>query len=131
MDRAATMRLTKQRQIILEELRKVRTHPTADEVYEIVRKRLPRISLGTVYRNLELMSEQGWIKKLEITGVKKRFDGDIKPHYHVRCIGCGTIGDVEMRFEGNMKEGIESASGFDIMGYNLEFLGKCPACKAK
>jgi Fur family ferric uptake transcriptional regulator len=57
--------MTRQRRVILEELRKVNTHPSADEIYEIVRKRLPRISLGTVYRNLEILSESGDIQKLE------------------------------------------------------------------
>ena len=68
-------RMTHQRRIILEELRNTRSHPTADEVYEIVRKRIPKISLGTVYRNLELLSESGVIQKLEIGGTQKRFDG--------------------------------------------------------
>ena len=58
-----TMRLTNQRQVILEELRKVKTHPTAGELYDMVRVRLPRIGLGTVYRNLELLSSSGIIKK--------------------------------------------------------------------
>ena len=62
--------MTRQRQIILEELRKVVTHPSADEVYEMVRKRLPRISLGTIYRNLEILSENGDIQKLEL-GLKQ------------------------------------------------------------
>ena len=68
------MRLTTQRQVILEELGKVKSHPTANEVYDMVRKRLPRIGLGTVYRNLELMAESGMILKLEVGGTQKRFD---------------------------------------------------------
>jgi Fur family ferric uptake transcriptional regulator len=62
------MRLTSQRQVILEELKKVKSHPTANEVYDMVRKRLPRIGLGTVYRNLDLLAERGIIKKLEVGG---------------------------------------------------------------
>jgi Fe2+ or Zn2+ uptake regulation protein len=75
------------------------------------------------------MSERGLVKKLEITGVKKRFDGDTDPHYHVRCTECGSIGDVKMLVDRNFVEGIRSTSDFDIQGYNLEFIGKCPECR--
>ena len=82
-------RMTRQRAVILEELRKVKTHPTADELYSIVRERLPRISLGTVYRNLDFLADTGEIRRLEAAGTTKRFDGDISWHQHVRCIHCG------------------------------------------
>ena len=83
-----TIRLTTQRQIILEELSKVTTHPTASELYDMVRKRLPRIGLGTVYRNLELMAESGMILKIEVGGTQKRFDATTDEHYHIRCSRC-------------------------------------------
>ena len=72
MEQFPNMRLTTQRQIILEELEKVTSHPTANEVYDMVRRRLPRIGLGTVYRNLELMADSGIILKLEVGGTQKR-----------------------------------------------------------
>ena len=87
-------RMTRQRMVILEELKKVRTHPTADELYAMVRARLPRISLGTVYRNLDFLAETGEILKLEAAGSIRRFDGDIRPHQHIRCTNCGRVGDV-------------------------------------
>lgn len=74
------MRMTRQRKIILEEVRKVNTHPSADEIYEMVRLRLPRISLGTVYRNLEILSELGKIQKLQLSGSLKRFDWNTNKH---------------------------------------------------
>jgi len=77
MDPLPNMRLTTQRQIILEELAKVTSHPTANEVYDMVRKRLPRIGLGTVYRNLELMADSGVILKIEVGGTQKRFDATV------------------------------------------------------
>jgi Fur family ferric uptake transcriptional regulator len=73
--------MTNQRQVILEEIQKVNTHPTADEVYETVRKRLPRISLGTVYRNLEILSACGLIQKIGPLSNQMRFDGITKKHY--------------------------------------------------
>lgn len=87
-------RMTRQRAVILEELRKTKSHPTADELYSIVRERLPRISLGTVYRNLDFLADSGEIRRLEAAGSTKRFDGDISWHQHVRCLRCGRIGDV-------------------------------------
>jgi len=79
------LRITRQRRVILEELQRTKSHPTADELYRKVRRRLPRISLGTVYRNLELLSRSGLIRKLEIGGGKMRFDGIVEPHYHIHC----------------------------------------------
>ena len=69
---SSQLKLTKQRKVILEELRKLKTHPSADEIYNIVRERLPRISLGTVYRNLEILSDAGVILKLDVAGSQKR-----------------------------------------------------------
>ncbi|MDY7000781.1 MAG: transcriptional repressor [Thermodesulfobacteriota bacterium] len=124
------LRLTTQRKVILEELRKVDTHPTADEVYEMVRKRLPRISLGTVYRNLETLSEHGSILKLERAGAQKRFDGNPNPHHHVRCVYCGRVGDVRHAPDtSGLEAGVES--DFEIIGHSLEFVGVCPWCRAE
>ena len=121
------MRLTNQRKVILEELQSVTSHPTADELYEMVRKRLPRISLGTVYRNLEVLSSCGLILKLEVAGQQKRFDGDTSPHHHVRCIKCGRVGDVfKVRDYPDIIDHCET--DFTITGHRLEFLGVCPEC---
>ena len=78
-------RMTNQRRIILEELRKVDTHPTVDELYTIVKARMPHISLGTVYRNLDLLAEMGEVLKMDSAGNMRRFDGRVEPHRHVRC----------------------------------------------
>jgi Fur family transcriptional regulator, ferric uptake regulator len=123
------LRMTAQRRIILEKLRDVRTHPTAGEIYEIVRRRLPRISLGTVYRNLEILSEIGMIQKLEMAGTQKRFDGIVENHYHVRCIRCGRVDDVRADSIPMINEALAEASDFEILWYRLEFVGLCPQCK--
>lgn len=88
------MKTTEQRTVIVEELRKLRNHPGADEIFLRVKKRLPRISLGTVYRNLELLAAQGLIRRLEARTGGKRFDPVIEPHGHFRCLGCGTVEDL-------------------------------------
>jgi Fur family ferric uptake transcriptional regulator len=123
-----SQRMTRQRKIILEELRKLKTHPTADELYDAVRERLPRISLGTVYRNLDVLQENGEVLKLESAGSQKRFDGDIRPHYHVRCVRCGRVGDVENEVADLDVSGV-NAPGFTITGGTVEFYGVCDICR--
>ncbi|BBD09055.1 Fur family transcriptional regulator [Desulfovibrio ferrophilus] len=121
-------RMTKQRKIILEELRKLTSHPTADELYEIVRERLPRISLGTVYRNLDVLSENGEVLKLESAGSQKRFDGDVSSHCHVRCVNCGRVGDVMDELPEPEVHSV-SAPGFTITHGATEFYGVCDTCR--
>lgn len=122
------MRMTRQRSVILEELRNSRMHPSADELYQMVRKRLPRISLGTVYRNLEILSEQGEIRKLELSGSLKRYDGHPHRHYHIRCVGCDTVADAPIAPLNQLEDELYQTTVFEIIGHNLEFTGLCPAC---
>lgn len=128
MEQLPIMRLTTQRQIILEELGKVTSHPTANEVYDMVRKRLPRIGLGTVYRNLELMAGSGIILKLEVGGTQKRFDATVAPHYHVRCTSCGKVDDIDIKVQNQINQVAAHASNYMILGHHIEFSGICPKC---
>jgi Fur family transcriptional regulator, ferric uptake regulator len=121
--------ITKQRQVILEELKKTASHPTADEVFLMVRQRLPRISLGTVYRNLELLSENGMIQKLDWSGRQKRYDGTFENHYHIRCLNCGRVDDVLIQPLSVVEETFRAVTNYEIMGYQLEVLGLCANCK--
>ena len=123
--------MTRQRQVILEELRKVNTHPSADEVYEMVRKRLPRISLGTVYRNLEILSASGEIQRLELGCNLKRFDGIAENHYHIRCPKCDRAVDVPAHLKVDVNHDLKNATEFKILGYKLEFIGICRDCQAQ
>lgn len=122
------MRMTRQRKVILEELRKMATHPSAEDIYEVVRKQLPRISLGTVYRNLEILSELGKIQKLELGGTLKRFDWNTKKHYHIRCINCDRVDNAPMGFMEHVENDLDGTTGYQITGHRLEFLGLCPDC---
>lgn len=123
--------LTPQRQVILEVLTRLNTHPTADEIFEEVRKQLPRISLGTVYRNLDMMSENGLINKLESSSPAKRFDAITNQHYHLRCLQCGKIEDAPIPADTTIEEAIKKLTEYEITGHNLEFTGICPTCKEK
>ena len=124
-------RMTNQRQVILEEIQKVNTHPTADEVYEMVRRRLPRISLGTVYRNLEILSTRGLIQKVGPLSSQMRFDGITKNHYHLRCIYCGKVEDAPIETVDKLENAIREKSDYSIIGHKLEFIGICPECRRK
>ncbi len=120
------MRITKQRQIILEQLKKHHDHPSADIIYDEVRKVLPRVSLGTIYRNLEIMSEAGIILKIEQGGGQKRFDPNPKVHPHFRCTNCGAIEDVDIDI--NFPKIMTNESHRRVDGANLEFFGFCESC---
>jgi Fur family ferric uptake transcriptional regulator len=122
-------RITPQRRVILEELKMADCHVTADEVYKMVRARLPRISLGTVYRNLEILSRLGMIQKLEIGGMQKRFDGNTRDHYHLRCLRCGRIEDAPMEPQTVLEASVEALTDYKILGHRLEFIGLCFTCR--
>jgi len=123
------MRMTSQREIILKELQDSHQHLTADELYERVKKFMPRISLATVYRNLETLSEAGIIGKLEISGRQKRFDSDVHPHDHIFCLQCQRVDNIE--FDRNLVNpaAVASDKGYRITGYRVEFKGICSSCR--
>jgi Fur family ferric uptake transcriptional regulator len=122
------MRMTKQRRLILEELRNRNNHPTADLIYEKVRKKLPKISLGTVYRNLEILTCLGEIQTLELSGCQKRYDGVPHKHYHIRCLHCGRVDDAPIAPLQQLEDALYEATVYTIMGHRLEFMGLCPEC---
>lgn len=131
MTARTSQRQTRQRLIILEELRRSREHPTAAELHEAVRKRLPRISLGTVYRNLELLASAGQIRKLPLSGKIMRYDGDLDRHYHIRCVECGKIDDVKIPDVNIDAIGFNLPGGYEVLGHRLEFVGVCASCRSR
>lgn len=124
-----SQRNTRQRQVVLEELTKLASHPTAAQLYEITRRRLPKISLGTVYRNLQVLARMGAVRKLDTGGGEARFDGDMSQHYHVRCVRCGQVEDAHGLPADPVKDEVKSLDGYAIFGFHLEFLGLCPGCQ--
>ena len=132
MGKEAIGKMTLQRRVILDALREMHIHPDAAQVYEAVRHTLPTISLGTVYRNLELLSRAGLIGKMEVAGSRMRFDGRTGRHYHVECVKCGMVEDIEPgRRVAVDEQGVSKATRFEIIGYRLEYLGICPRCGGK
>ncbi len=131
MSGAQKLRMTRQRHLILEAVSKLGSHPTADEVYARVRRRLPNVSLGTVYRNLETLSARGMITKLEVGGSQKRYDANVNGHHHVRCLGCGLVGDAPAGRLTDINLDVGEPNGYRVTGFRLELLGYCPRCRER
>jgi len=122
-------RKTKQREAILSVLRSTTSHPTAAWIYEQVRKEIPDISLGTVYRNLRLLREAGEIMEIDLSGTFSRFDGNQDNHYHLRCERCGRLFDVDEPVNTEIDERVARKTGFQISYHRLEFRGLCQECQ--
>jgi Fe2+ or Zn2+ uptake regulation protein len=122
------MRKTKQKEAILEVLRGTNSHPTADWVYNEVRKEIPNISLGTVYRNLRLLCQSGEISELDLCGTLSRFDARQDNHYHFRCENCGVVFDVDLPVDAEIDRRAAQKTGFAVSYHRLEFRGVCENC---
>ena len=129
--RKVGLRLTGPRRVVLEVVRATDVHPTAETVHRMVRRRLPRVSLGTVYRNLRLLVAEGLVK--ELPGPHARFDGNTSEHHHFTCLWCGRILDVD----GPLTEPhsralcsrVAARGGFSVTHHRIEFYGCCAACR--
>ena len=120
---------TKQRQLILEAIRATDSHPTADELFQTVRQKLPTISLATVYRNLNFLADAGEIRKLSMPGMPDRFDWRMSAHDHLVCGGCGRVYDFVL--PERLTDRIAKAAGMQVEGYTLVARGLCPACAGR
>ena len=124
-------RITPQRRMMQEVLDKPDFHPTAAELYEVLRQRLPRISLGTVYRNLDLLVKNGLINKLDTGSSESRFDGNTKKHHHIRCVACRRIDDINELPPQQADLQIDEIRGYRIYDHHYEFVGICPSCRKR
>ncbi|ADL13389.1 Fur family transcriptional regulator [Acetohalobium arabaticum] len=122
-------RMTKQRKKILEVLRNTDSHPTADWIYDQVKQEMPNISLGTVYRNLNVLKEMEKIMELNYGSSHSHFDGNAENHYHFTCLECGKICDVSEPVHSDLDQKVEEEMGCSISHHRLEFFGTCAECK--
>jgi len=120
-------RNTQQRKVILDILRSTDTHPTADWIYERAREHIPNISLGTVYRNLKILRDEGLILELN-DGKQSRFDGRIDEHFHFKCTNCNSIYDIDTKEIVSINESFLVKKGYQVNGYDVIFSGICPRC---
>jgi Fur family peroxide stress response transcriptional regulator len=122
---------TRQRTAILKVLRNTRSHPTADQIYDEVRKEIPNISKGTVYRNLQVLREKGAITELRLTGTLSRYEVKQESHYHFRCEQCGRVIDIDMPVNKELDQQARNRTGLKISYHQLEFRGLCKDCENK
>ena len=121
-------RNTIQRALVLATVKKLKCHPTVDDIYQDIIKNQPSISRATVYRNLSQLAEAGEIRKMEAPSGPDRFDDYCENHYHVRCTKCQHVFDVEMDYIPDLKNKIKDNHGFQIGEHNIIFAGICPKC---
>ena len=126
-------RLTAPRHAVLEVVRSMKTHPTAEEVHRLVIRRAPGVSLGTVYRNLRLLVDAGLLG--ELPGPRARFDANTRAHHHFTCLRCGRIADVEAPVaephSRALSERVETRTGLTITHQRIDFFGRCRECQAQ
>jgi Fe2+ or Zn2+ uptake regulation protein len=122
------MRQTRQRETILEILKSTRCHPTADWVYEQARKVIPNISLGTIYRNLNLLVEHNQAFRVEHNHVC-RYDGHIENHYHLFCTHCGKVCDVNVPIDSSLNKKAAQSTGCNVISHRAMFFGICSDCQ--
>ncbi len=124
-------RTTRQRREILKALRATTRHPTAAELYAQVRRRAPRVSLGTVYRNLRRLVEEGEALLIETGLGPGHFDGTTRPHHHVTCVSCASVRDVEVGRVLVMEPRVKGERRYRFLGHRLDFFGVCPKCRGR
>lgn len=124
----AALKYSRQRESIKEFLNSTKEHPTADMVYTHVRKDFPNISLGTVYRNLNLLADIGEATKITTSDGGDRFDGRTEPHYHFYCSECNRLFDLDIDTMDHINELAEKNFDGKIEKHNIVFYGKCGEC---
>ncbi|MEG1436547.1 MAG: transcriptional repressor [Oscillospiraceae bacterium] len=127
----AEYRNTIQRKLVFDAVVELKgSHPTPDEVYKHLYKKYPSVSRSTVYRNLNILSDQGEILRVKISNAADRMDANNAFHYHIYCEKCGRVDDIEMLLINDLEKKIENDFGYKVKSYNIVFTGLCPLCKS-
>jgi len=125
--------VTPQRQAVLEALAERTDHPSADELFEQVKKQLKGISRTTVYRVLDTLVRIGVVQRISTEEARARFDADTRRHHHILCMGCGKLSDlggIDLGDMGNLIPDQDKMKGFRLFNYSLQFTGLCAECLA-
>lgn len=125
----AISKYSRQRELIYKTVMENKVHPTAEFVYNYLKKDNPQLNLGTVYRNLQQLSENGEISRLSIPNQPDRFDGIIEEHYHAVCEKCSKIYDIHINEMPEIDRLVAEKTGLDITGHEIIFKTLCPMCK--
>lgn len=126
----ASARNTIQKSLILSALQAL-DHPTAEQVYAFVVQQNPQVSKGTVYRNLNALVSRGELRRVQLPAGADVYDLTCRPHYHIRCTGCGRVADVELDYLRDLVDRVGSSSGFLIEEHDIWFHGLCADCQKK
>lgn len=126
---ASGYQFTRQRAVVFEYLQGANHHPTAEEVFLAVKQQLPKISLATVYKNLEALVDAGVASKWTYANAAARYDIRTDHHYHLRCLSCGRMWDVEPTEVSQLLAKMRPQRGFQVSDYRLELVGTCRDCR--
>ena len=126
----AIYRQSRQRNRILELLKSTEIHPTADWIYNKLKSEFPKLSLGTVYRNLSILEEQSLVKKIHYGSTFDRFEANTSQHYHLICEECGRIEDFGLSIYNEINTKAKKKTDFYIHHHKLEFYGLCKKCSS-
>lgn len=123
------MKHTKQKELIYNAVTGSRSHPSADDVYHMLKPNYPGLSLATVYRNLNVFADSGMLQRIPMPSGGTRFDGTLEPHYHMVCTKCGNLYDIELDHLDTLAQDVMKKSGFEVSSFNLLISGVCKNCR--
>jgi Fur family ferric uptake transcriptional regulator len=124
-------RITPQRRAILETILKHQGHLSADEIHDLARRKIPRLSLSTVYRTLDLLKELDLVSELHLAGNHYRYEAQSTQHQHLVCAGCGKVIEFQCRYCPGMQKKLSAEHGFRVTGTRVELFGYCDACASE
>lgn len=117
--------------MVLSAVNELHSHVTADQIYHYIKAKYPSIGRGTVYRNLGILVEEGKVRKVEVPDGSDRFNFTLENHYHVECVKCGGVFDVDMDVISELEKKIKDTHGIQYLSYDIFFKGICPECQKK
>jgi Fur family peroxide stress response transcriptional regulator len=122
-------RNTVQRRQVLEAVQQLYNHPTAEDIYEYLTEKQSGLGRATIYRNLNVLCEQGLVHKIEVPDAPARFDHTLCAHYHLQCRCCGSFGDVSVPEQSRLDRAVSKETGYTAVTHDIVFSGVCPACR--
>lgn len=123
------MKHTKQKELIYNAVVNSHNHPSADDVYNMLKPENPGLSLATVYRNLNNFADKGKLMRISMPSGSARFDSTLDPHFHMVCSNCGHIYDIMLDHLNSLADDVLSQSGFEVSSYHLLIYGTCAGCR--
>lgn len=124
-------RNTIQKNLVLKAVCQLTCHPTAEEIYIFIKDGYPDISRATVYRNLNILAEEGRIKRISVPDSADRFDVTVTPHYHIKCTDCGCFIDLKLPYFQDIDRKAADETGYIMEEHDIVFRGICPGCARK